>query len=314
MRNKALLRAAPRIACCGGVVLDFIFEVERIPRTPEKVPAFAFREGGGGLAATAAVSIASLGGAAEFWGRVGDDAHGLRLANLLRNRGVTPFVERSPGGRTPVSTIMVDRQGERMLAYFGSETLDPDPKWLPIETITAFDAVLCDVRWTQGARAVLTQARAQGIPSVLDIELAASDDVAALTALSDYNLFSAPALTRFTGIAEPQAALRAAADRTQAVVGVTLGKRGFLWLDKGRCWLQPAFQVKAIETNGAGDAFHGAFAFAIARGGNISQAARFASATAALKCTRRGGWDSMPSAAEVEDLLASQPAVTAATL
>jgi sulfofructose kinase len=227
---------------------------------------------------------------------------------------VTPFVDRSPGGRTPVSTITVDRQGERMLAYFGSETLDPDPTWLPIETITALDAVLCDVRWTQGAQAVLTQARAMGIPSVLDVELAAPDDVAALTALSDYSLFSAPALTRFTGLAEPQAAIRVAADRTQAAVGVTLGKRGFLWLENGRCWLQPAFQVTAIETNGAGDAFHGAFAFAIARGDDVSQAARFASATAALKCTRRGGWESMPSAAEVEDLLTSQPAVAAAAM
>jgi sulfofructose kinase len=303
------LRAAPKIACCGGVVLDLIFEVERIPRTPEKVPAFAFREGGGGLAATAAVSIAALGGAAEFWGRVGDDTHGQRLADLLRGRGVTPFVERSPAGRTPVSTIMVDRQGERMLAYFGSDSLDPDPKWLPIETITALDSVLCDVRWTQGARAVLTEAKAQGVPSVLDVELAAPDDVAALTTLSDYNLFSAPALTRFTGLDEPQAAVRAAADRTQAVVGVTLGNHGFLWMDNGRCWLQPAFQVRAIETNGAGDVFHGAFAFAIACGDDVGQAARFASATAALKCTRRGGWDSMPSASEVEDLLASQPAV-----
>jgi sulfofructose kinase len=308
------LRAAPKIACCGGVVLDFIFEVERIPRTPEKVPAFAFREGGGGLAATAAVSIASLGATAEFWGRVGEDAHGQRLADLLRDCGVTPLVERSTGGRTPVSTIMVDRQGERMLAYFGSDTLDPDPRWLPTETMTTLDAVLCDVRWMQGAQAVLTQARAQGIPSVLDVELAAPDDVAALTALSDYNLFSAPALSRFTGIAEPQAALRAAANRTQSALGVTLGKRGFLWLDDGRCWLQPAFQVKAIETNGAGDAFHGAFAFAIARGGDVSQAARFASATAALKCTRRGGWDSMPSLSEVEALLDSQPAAKAKTL
>jgi sulfofructose kinase len=308
------LRAAPKVACCGSVTLDFIFEVERIPRTPEKVPAFAFHEGGGGLAATAAVAIAALGGTAEFWGRVGDDAHGQRLADLLRSRGVAPFVERSPGGRTPVSTMMVDRQGERMLAYFGSETLDPDPKWLPIETITALDAVLCDVRWAQGARAVLTQARAQGILSVLDVELAAPDDVAALTTLSDYNLFSAPALTRFTGLDEPQAAIRAAADRTQAAVGVTLGNRGFLWLDNGRCWLQPAFQVNAVETNGAGDAFHGAFAFAIARGDDVSQAARFASATAALKCTRRGGWDSMPSPSEVDALLASQPAVTPAPL
>jgi sulfofructose kinase len=308
------LPAAPKIACCGGVVLDFIFDVERIPRTPEKVPAFAFREGGGGLAATAAVAIAALGGAAEFWGRVGDDAHGERLTDLLREREVTPVVERCPGARTPLSTMMVDRQGERMLAYFGDERLGDDPSWLPVDTIVTLDAVLCDIRWRRGAEAVLTEARARGIPSVLDVELASPDDVSALTSLCDYNLFSANALTRFTGIKEPQAAIRAAADRAQAAVGVTLGSRGFLWLEDGRCWLQPAFHVRAVETNGAGDAFHGAFALAIARGDNFGQAARFASATAALKCARRGGWNSVPSALEVEDLLASQSAVTAAPL
>jgi sulfofructose kinase len=308
------LRAAPKIACCGGVVLDFIFEVERIPRTPEKVPAFAFRQGGGGLAATAAVSIAALGGAAEFWGRLGDDDHGQRLVDLLRGRGVTPFVQRCPGSRTPISTMMVDRQGERMLTYFGGQRLDDDPSWLPVGAVTTLDAVLCDIRWRRGAEAVLAEARARGITSVLDVEPAPPDDVSALTALCDYNLFSATALTRFTGIEEPQAAIRAAADRTQAAVGVTLGSRGFLWLDDGRCWLQPAFQVRAIETNGAGDVFHGAFALAIARGDDFGQAARFASATAALKCARRGGWDSMPNASEVEGLLASQPAVTAGPL
>jgi sulfofructose kinase len=308
------LSAVPKIACCGGVVLDFIFEVERIPRIPEKVPAFAFREGGGGLAATAAVSIAALGGGAEFWGRVGDDAHGQRLVDLLRECGVTPFVERSPGSHTPVSTMVVDRQGERMLAYFGGELLDDDPSWLPLGAMTTLDAVLCDVRWRRGAEAVLTEARARGIPSVLDVELAPPEDVAALTTLSDYNLFSTPALTRFTGIEEPQAAIRAAADRTQSSVGVTLGSRGFLWLENGRCSLQPAFRVRAIETNGAGDAFHGAFALSIARGDSLSHAARFASATAALKCTRRGGWDSLPSLSEVEALLAAQPAVTAVLL
>lgn len=295
------------------MALDFIFEVERIPDGPEKAAASAFRDGGGGLAATAAVSIVALGGAAEFWGRVGDDIHGERLISLLEGRGVTPRVVRCPSGRTAISTMMVDRRGERMLAYFRGEGLDDDPGWLPLERVAKLDAVLCDVRWQSGAAAVLRTANAQGIPSVLDVELASFYDVSALSSLSDYSLFSASALSRFTGVDDPQAALRAL-ERPRSVVGVTLGSRGFLWLDKGRCWLQPAFQVDAIETNGAGDAFHGAFAFAIARGDSLGQAARFASATAAMKCTRRGGWESMPSASEVEVLLARQSAVAPARL
>ena len=74
-----------------------------------------------------------------------------------------------------------------MLAYFGGERLDDDPSWLPVGNVATLDAVLCDVRWRRGAEAVLTEARARGIPSVLDVELASPDDVSVLTTLSDYN-------------------------------------------------------------------------------------------------------------------------------
>ena len=69
--------------------------------------------------------------------------------------------------------------------------------------------------------------------------------------------------------------------------------------------------MNAIARNGAGDVVHGAFALAIASGDNFGQAARFASAVAALKCTRRGGWESMPNRSEVEALLTQQAALTA---
>ena len=113
------------------MTLDFILEVDRIPGAPEKVRLSLSGMVAEACAATVAVAVAALNGAAEFWGRVCEDAHGERLAALLRGSGVTPFVKRCPG-RTPVSTMMVDRQGERMLAYFGGEGLRDDPKWLPM--------------------------------------------------------------------------------------------------------------------------------------------------------------------------------------
>ena len=94
---------------------------------------------------------------------------------------------------------------------------------------------------------------------------------------------------------------------------MTNGAQGTLWLDDQR---QPhhmsAFAVHTIDTLGAGDVFHGAFALAIAEGQPIRDAIRFGSAAAALKCTRHGGAFASPQRAEVERLLAESPALKAA--
>lgn len=65
----------------------------------------------------------------------------------------------------------------------------------------------------------------------------------------------------------------------------------------------PAFKVRAVDTNGAGDIFHGAFTLGLAEGRSVEQAARLASATAALKCARGSGWESIPDRETVDALL-----------
>ena len=94
------------------------------------------------------------------------------------------------------------------------------------------------------------------------------------------------------------------------VAAVTLGAQGTLWLDDAGVHRQAAFAVKAVDTTGAGDVFHGAYTLAIGEGQTVTQAMRFASAVAALKCTRRGGRAGIPSRAEVDLFLAGQAALT----
>jgi sugar/nucleoside kinase (ribokinase family) len=93
---------------------------------------------------------------------------------------------------------------------------------------------------------------------------------------------------------------------TPALLGVTSGAKGVIWLDpQGEPKQMPAFPVHTVDTLGAGDAFHGAFTLGIAEGMGLEQAMRFASATAALKCTRFGGAFGSPQRVEVEEFLAS---------
>src|SRR5262249_56685635 len=91
---------------------------------------------------------------------------------------------------------------------------------------------------------------------------------------------------------------------TRSFLAATRGPRGTVWLDEhGELQETPAFPVHTVDTLGAGDVFHGAFALAVTEKQELRQALRFASAAAALKCTRFGGALAAPQRAEVEELL-----------
>ena len=132
-------------------------------------------------------------------------------------------------------------------------------------------------------------------------------------------IFSDPGLRSFTG----GAALNDDASRIKAlkkvralgcrVAAVTLGAQGTLWLDQTGIHKQAAFTVKVVDTTGAGDVYHGAYTLAIGEGQTVIEAMRFASAVAALKCTRRGGRAGIPSRDEVNVFLAGQAALTQAS-
>ena len=298
---------AVKIICLGAAVIDRVYAVNHIPSTPQKVQAHDSRDRCGGIAATAAVAIAQLGHAAVFWGRLGDDAAGTWILAELERHGVAiGAVRRSPGGKTPSAAVIVDAQGERLLAVFPGSGLAEDPDWLPLDELAGADALLVDARWPRGALHVLRAARGHGVPSVLDADLGEPGTLADLAAQAGHSIFSAPGLQRLTGLVDAEAGLRAAQDCTAGLVGVTLGAEGAYWLEHGELRHQPAFRIVARDTTGAGDTFHGAYAVAIAQKKPVALAMRYATAAAAIKVRRGEGWDGMPDPAAVEQLLQSE--------
>ncbi|MFD2271180.1 PfkB family carbohydrate kinase [Undibacterium arcticum] len=124
--------------------------------------------------------------------------------------------------------------------------------------------------------------------------------------------FSEPGLRSFVGqhALDNDASCVAALDLVRAlgckVAAVTRGAKGCFWLDDAGTHLQPAFEVKVVDTTGAGDAFHGAYAVAMAEGSTVPDAMRRASAVAALKCTRQGGRAGIPDRTRLEAFLRQQ--------
>jgi sulfofructose kinase len=294
-----------RILCLGMSALDAIYRVPRIPSTGTKVLATAYTECGGGMAANASVAVARLGGEAHYWGRVGNDPLGERIVAELAAQGViTTRVRRIEGCISPSAAILVADDGERLVCAYNDPALDADPSWLPEASVGSFDAVLADVRWPAGAGVVLGLARAAGIPAILDADVGPIADILSLARQATHIAFSQAGLGLVTGIGTPGAALRALASELRGVLGVTLGADGFLYLDRDREHRVPAPEVQAIDTLGAGDVWHGAFALALGERQPLDTAARFANVAAAIKCTRFGGRRGAPSRAEVEDWLA----------
>lgn len=277
------------LACVGIAVEDRLYSLERLPTGGGKYIAHSYQEAGGGPAATAAVAAARLGATVDFIGRTGDDACGARLRAELEGYGVSVrHCRQVAGAASGQSAVLVDAAGERTIINHPGHNLDADAGWLAAIDFSAYDALLADVRWPEGAEVAMARARAAGVMTVLDADLT-PQPITPLLALADHAAFSLPGLHRLTGELPVEQALRRAAALTAGQVYVTLGAEGCLWLDRGVCRHQPAFAVAVKDTTGAGDVFHGALAWALARGMAPAEAVRWASGAAALKCTREGG-------------------------
>lgn len=292
------------VVCVGMAVWDRILSVPALPSAATKLYATALSETGGGPAATAACAIARLGGAARLVARTGEDATGRAIAAELRDGfGVdTRWLRLLPGARSAVSTVALDPSGERLILAFPGEGLEVAPDWVDWDrALDGAGCVLADMGWPRAAERALLEARARGVPTVLDADLSPRPEARGLVPLADHAVFSEAGLRALTGETDPRAALTALPLR--ATLGVTLGARGYLWRDPTGWHSSPAPAIAAVDTLGAGDVFHGAFALALAEGRTAAGAARLANAAAALKCTRPGGRQGTPSRTEVETLL-----------
>jgi sulfofructose kinase len=298
----------PTVLCVGHAVQDFVFTVDELPQRAEKFRAMRYQSVGGGPAATAAVAVARLGGRAVLAARLGDDAAAGLIEAELAGYGVDcGHLRRCAGCNSSVSAVIVDARGERMVVNHLDPALPVDAAWLPTPAAVGAQAVLADTRWPEGALAALEAARAAGLPAVLDADRPIPPDGALLRAAT-HVAFSADALADYSGIADPARALTGVARGLAGWCCVTTGGEGVLVSECGAVRRHPAFEVPVIDTLGAGDVWHGAFALALAEGRDEAAAVRVASAAAALKVQRAGGRAGTPTRAELDAFLASRRA------
>jgi sulfofructose kinase len=299
-----------RIACVGIAVLDHVFRLDELPRAPCKHLARGLATVLGGMAANAAAAAARLGARVLLVSRVGADPAAAAILAELDALGVDArAVEQVAGLASSVSAVFVDAAGERLLVNHADPRLLEDAP-APAEPLPGpVDAVLVDGRWPRAAVAALEAAAERRIPGLADLDHPMAEPWAArLLAAASHVCFSRDGLERWSGERDPEAGLRAIAARSRAELAVTLGSEGVLFGRADRLVHLPAFPVRAVDTLGAGDTFHGALAVALGEGRDWPDALRFAAAAAALRCTRPSGRSAFPTRAEVEALLATHAA------
>jgi sugar/nucleoside kinase (ribokinase family) len=292
------------LGCCA---VDDILYVDQYPPADAKIHVRRRERHCGGLTATALVASSRLGARAAFGGTLGFDEGSEFVLETFAREGVdTSHVVRTKGAGPVRSVIVVDeRRGTRNIFAFIDEARGADPRRPARAVIESARVLLIDYFGTAGNIRAARMARGAGIPVVADLERTTLPRTKELLRLVDHPVFSLRAARELSGESRPGRAAARLFHETCETVVVTCGEQGAWFASREHRAPQhcPAFKVRAIDTTGCGDVFHGAYAAALARGMGTPERIRFAAAAAALKATRHGGQAGIPSLREVMRLL-----------
>ncbi|MDD1637465.1 MAG: PfkB family carbohydrate kinase [Methylococcaceae bacterium] len=285
------------VLCVGHASYDLSFTVAHHPTEDEKISAEGFVGCGGGPAANAAVTVSKLGLKSSFAGYLGQDIYGEKHYQELLEYGVHTDLVIRDTSPTPLSIVLVKPDGKRALINYKGET-----RALPSGTID-FSSVIPKVVLFDGhephlSKFLLERTQHEGIPTLLDAG-SVHEGTLALMEQVDYLVCSEKFARQFAG--DEETALARLAEVSPAVV-ITLGERGLIWRRGQERGILSAFPINAIDTTGAGDAFHGAFAAALSSDMNWPDVLRYASAAGSLSCTKIGARSGLPSKEEHQAL------------
>lgn len=279
------------VLCVGHASHDLIMTVPHHPAADEKMVATALLGCGGGPAANAAVAVARLGLRAGWAGYLSRDIYGEAHWAEFRAEGVdTRWIVRGDAP-TPLSVVLVKPDGERALINYKGNLSPVPASALDFSTLTC-KTLLFDGHEPELSAPLLAQARRQRIATVVDAG-SLHRGTEFLMFRVDYLVCSEKFARQWLGEDDPPRALQTLSGQAAAVV-ITLGERGLLWKRGSESGSLAAFPVEAVDTTGAGDAFHAAFAAAVARNYDWQTLLHYASAAGAWCCTRLGARPGMP--------------------
>jgi ribokinase len=299
----------PRITVMGSFVVDLMARTPRLPRTGETVKGHGFMVGPGGKGSNQGVAASRAGAEVDMVTKIGNDRFGRIAIESFESEGMhTRFVMRDENLGTGAALIMVDDgTGDNMILVTPgacsniTETdiekarpaIESNPVFLT-QLETNLDAIekATGIAAGSGTRIILNPAPVSDVSDALLslVDILTPNEVEA-SALSGVDIHDP---------GEASTAARALMKRGAKKIIITLGARGLLAVTETEERFIPSLEVTAVDTTGAGDAFNGALATAIAEGKDFFRAAEFANAAAALSVKEIGTATAMPGRQEID--------------
>ncbi|MEO0394557.1 MAG: ribokinase [Cyanobacteria bacterium P01_A01_bin.137] len=298
------------IVVFGSLNMDLVAQVPRLPQVGETLLGTSFATVPGGKGANQAVAAARLGAPTTMVGRVGDDSFGPLLCDSLRVAGVNTDLVVAAHGPSGVALIAVDGAGENQIVVVpgaNGHVDTPDVDRLPL---MAEPSILL-MQFEIPLMAVQAAAeRASEHLVIVDPAPARTDLPASFYGLVDILTPNQTEASQLTGVQVHDAATAMEAaqilrQRGTSTVIVKLGSQGAVAISKSEVFHLPAFQVTAVDTVAAGDAFNAGLAVALWEEKSLREAVKWASAVAGLSVMKAGAQPSMPTRDQVKDFLGS---------
>jgi|WetSurSiteA1Bulk_404760.scaffolds.fasta_scaffold00224_14 sulfofructose kinase len=291
----------------GQCSYDYLALVETYPSVDTKNEVLEWHEQPGGPVATALVALSRLGVRCRFHGITGDDSSGDKIKESLLSEGmnVHGLVKRE-GARSQLAFIAIEKYSAKRTIFWKRPSADPlRAEELGEDFLEGAHFLLLDGLMKDASLFAAEQAGNRNIPVMLDAGRS-RPGMLDIAKLSDYVVASRD-FANDVGWEVNQEALQQERERLGCkILTVTLGDQGSVTVSKERCLRIPAFRVDAIDSTGAGDVFHGGYLYGLLHGWNLKDTIVFASAFAAMKCTRIGGRTGIRRYEEVKQFLAER--------
>jgi sugar/nucleoside kinase (ribokinase family) len=284
--------------------VDFLCVVPEFPPPNSKMQMLQFSKQGGGQVATAMVALSRWGVKTKYIGKIGEDELGQFSLDSIRQEGVDiSSVTIEPHATNQFAMIIVDGStGERTILWNRDEGLMYRDGELRKEEVCSGKFLHLDGHDIHAALQCASWAREEGIRTIVDLDKVESI-TSELIKQIDFIITSSRFPMMYTGISDQKKALLELQKYTSGFLCSTLGDDGAMALVNGEFLHIEGHKMKAVDTTGAGDVFHGGFIYGLLQNWEAEKILRFANAAAALKCKELGGRKGIPTLEEVKRFL-----------
>ena len=285
----------------GQCCLDYIGKVDSYPPPDVKCEFTDMVIQGGGPVATALVALAKWGVTCTFAGVIGNDQFGGLIKASLEDEKVdtTGLVVRQDSESQFAFILAEPGVGRRTIFWRRPTGPPPSPHELDYSTICEAQILHTDGLFTEASLAAAKAAREAGVKVVVDGG-SFREGMLDLARVSDYFLASETFSQGLVGGGKPLDACYKLAEFGPAVVGVTLGPKGYVALVEGRTIERPAYPVDPVDTTGCGDVFHAGFTYGLIKGWEVDRCLDFGAWAAAKVSLELGGRAGIPPLEQVK--------------